>query len=234
MRPAHAWALVALLCSLGSARGNEEQARVHFQRGTNAFDLGRYDEAIREYEAAYSHERDPALLYNIAQAARLAGHDERALRLYKAYLQAAPSSLERTEVMRFIARLQARMASRQAERSLITSALGTAPADTPPPPPSPPPWYRDPLTATLAGLGVVGLGVGVGFVTAGALDSSRAATAVDLQRHDELRRRGRAFQIGGAVALGAGAALLTAALVRWGLSARAPRGGAASAPQGAL
>ena len=50
-----------------------DDARQHYQAGTAAFNLGDFPKAVIEYKAAYTAKQDPTFLYNIAQAARLAG-----------------------------------------------------------------------------------------------------------------------------------------------------------------
>ena len=58
-------------------------AKEHYARGTSYYDLGKYDDAIKEFEAAYQLKNDPAFLYNLAQSYRLAGNAERALHFYQ-------------------------------------------------------------------------------------------------------------------------------------------------------
>ena len=53
---------------------NKAAAKEHSSRGTSYYDLGRYDEAIKEFEAAYQLKNDPAFLFNLAQSYRLAGN----------------------------------------------------------------------------------------------------------------------------------------------------------------
>src|SRR5262249_31478490 len=84
---------VAASSSVAYAEGdNTVKAREHFQRGSRAFALGRFDEAVKEYEAAYELRGDPVFLYNIAQAHRLNHNAEKALFFYKSYLARAPSA----------------------------------------------------------------------------------------------------------------------------------------------
>lgn len=82
-------------------------AREHYRRGTNAFNLGHYLDAVKEYELAYQLKEDPALLFNIAQAYRLAGENESAMRVYKSFLHQVPDSPQRPEVEKRIAELRA-------------------------------------------------------------------------------------------------------------------------------
>lgn len=68
-----ATALLLVVAPLRLCADETVTAREHYRRGTNAFNLGHYLEAVKEYEAAYQLKEDPALLFNIAQAYRLAG-----------------------------------------------------------------------------------------------------------------------------------------------------------------
>src|SRR5258708_2740636 len=65
-------------------------ARLHFKKAGKLYDLGRYLDAAREYEAAYEAKDDPALLYNVAQAYRLGGDNPNAARAYKSFLRRMP------------------------------------------------------------------------------------------------------------------------------------------------
>jgi hypothetical protein len=99
MRVGAAVVVVALCTGNGAwAKTPLEEAKEHFINGTKLFNLTRYDDAIREYEAAYEIKDDPVFLYNIAQAHRLAGHLEKAIRFYRNYLRQAPDSPKRAEI----------------------------------------------------------------------------------------------------------------------------------------
>jgi len=96
-----------VLATVASAEPSDRaQAREHFIKGTKAFDLGLYEDAVREYTAAYQAKADPALLYNIAQAHRQAGHAKEALRFYRVYLSKVPSASNRADVEAKVAELQ--------------------------------------------------------------------------------------------------------------------------------
>jgi tetratricopeptide (TPR) repeat protein len=101
-RGARCWAtlwgalvLVTLAPELASAaeqtaapRADERsEARAHYDKGTTAYALGHFAEAAAEFERAFTLKADPAILYNAAQAYRLAGDRSRALELYKNYLR---------------------------------------------------------------------------------------------------------------------------------------------------
>ena len=52
---------------------SKKPARLLFKEGVESFNLGHYEEAADQCEAAYRLASDPALLFNSAQAYRLAG-----------------------------------------------------------------------------------------------------------------------------------------------------------------
>lgn len=107
------------------ARGDDRaEAMEHAIKGNRAFDLGDYDEAIKEYAAAYRIKDDPALLYNLAQANRQAGHIADAKRFYRVYLARMPEAANRHEVELRIAELD-RADGKGAPR---VAPVGAAPA----------------------------------------------------------------------------------------------------------
>lgn len=84
----------------------ETAAKAHYGRGTSFYNLGRYSEALAEYEAAYLAVQDPPFLFNIAQCQRKMGKNEEALAAYRSYLRVAPNAPNRTEVQKRIAELE--------------------------------------------------------------------------------------------------------------------------------
>ncbi|HET6149954.1 MAG TPA: hypothetical protein VFH68_20610 [Polyangia bacterium] len=80
------------------AAGSSEQARVYFDKASASFALGYYPVAAENFERAFELKPDSALLYNAAQAHRLAGHKERALILYQNYLRLYTRAPLRAEV----------------------------------------------------------------------------------------------------------------------------------------
>jgi tetratricopeptide (TPR) repeat protein len=87
-RCALAVVIVAAALAPASARADERAAaRAHYDKAAGAYALGRYAEAAAEFEESFTLKPDPALLFNAAQAYRLAGDRERALQLYHSYLR---------------------------------------------------------------------------------------------------------------------------------------------------
>jgi tetratricopeptide (TPR) repeat protein len=154
-----AFLLVAALGAAPALAADDDasaQARQHYQKANSYYDLGRYQEAITEYEAAYQLKNDPAFLYNLAQSNRLAGNAEQALRFYKTYLRKAPKGPFKTETEGFIAQLEQLLAQKNATQTsppsttLPPSGTTTPPATTEPPlTTTPPPPANEPVTPQL-------------------------------------------------------------------------------------
>ena len=87
----HPWSSPACWPSLWLAgraeAGKAEEARDYLDRANGAFALNHFVEAADNYEKAFALKPDPAVLYNAAQAHRLAGNKQRALDLYQSYLR---------------------------------------------------------------------------------------------------------------------------------------------------
>jgi outer membrane biosynthesis protein TonB len=137
--------VVTLSLSAPAAAEDRAAAREHFLKGTKFFDLGKFDEAIAEYEAAYQIKDDPVLLYNLGQAHRLANHVQQAVHFYRAYLSKVPRAPNREEVLLKIEELN-RLLEQQARAknlppdaplSSVGSAKPNATPETPPPTPAP-------------------------------------------------------------------------------------------------
>jgi hypothetical protein len=103
-------AIVFLFAIATPAAGQEvddlPSARRHFRNGTKLFDLGRFEEAAHEYEAAFQAHDDPFLLFNCAQAYRHAKNYPMALQFFHTYLRRLPKAPNRPEVEERIVELQ--------------------------------------------------------------------------------------------------------------------------------
>jgi Tetratricopeptide repeat len=143
--------LAALVLALASpARGDEsatEQARQHYETGTQQYDLGHWDDAIREFEKAYELRPDPSFLYNLAQAYRRKGDPKRALDLYRNYLAKVPKTPQRTEIEEKIKSLQKQIDEAGSAR---TTPPALEPTVTPPVLPSSPETVPAPAEAPAA------------------------------------------------------------------------------------
>jgi len=128
--------VLILLGTLPAWAGQKEDAaRAEVAAGTAAYNLGYYDDAARHYEEAYRQVPDPALLFNVGQAYRLAGKPDRAITAYRSYLRTAPAdAANRVQVEKRIPELEKLLAEmKSAQTAPPGGTLPTAaPAATPP------------------------------------------------------------------------------------------------------
>jgi tetratricopeptide (TPR) repeat protein len=136
----------------------EKAARAHFDRAERAFNLGRFDEALTEYQSAYEALPLPAFVFNIAQCHRNLGNLEKAVFFYQRYLSLQPDAPNRAVVEDLIAEqnrtLEQRRAAEAATFAPAEAPAAPAPApvveapaperplELPPEPPAPAPSHR--------------------------------------------------------------------------------------------
>jgi tetratricopeptide (TPR) repeat protein len=197
-------------------------AREHYQRGTAFYDLGKYQEAIREFEAAYQAKNDPALLYNLAQSHRLAGNSEQALHFYRTYLRRVPKAPNRAEIEGRISSLEKLQEQKSATQiappnhSIPPPAPqpGEAPTGPPPAPVTAPPVATTPAPPTPS----AGSSTSVEVVTPPTLqppgfDPTATATVTSTPAPPPAPDPGRKLKFAGLAVGGVGVAFLVAATV---------------------
>jgi len=113
--------LIGCLARTAFAASGRDAKKI-YEEATAAFGLGRYAEAAEKYEAAFAARPDPALLYNAAQAYRLAGNKPRALELYRNYVRLYPDGANANDARSQVAALK-------------KDIDGERPPVAPPPPP---------------------------------------------------------------------------------------------------
>jgi len=140
-------AFVAVVLAAGAAHaakskaGKAEEIREYLDKATAAFALNHFADAAENYEKAFALKPDAAVLYNAAQAHRLANNKERALELYQSYLRLYGSD-KRAEIEKHVENLKQAI---EKDRAVATSPptspapVGGAPAEAPPPAPAEPP-----------------------------------------------------------------------------------------------
>jgi hypothetical protein len=119
---------IALALLASTAKAEKYKAREHYKHAMAEYVLDHYDAAIKEFEAGFREEPDPAFLYNIAQAHRLANRPAEAITYYGKYLDLRPDAADRAEVEKQIAELSAKLA---AALAAPPATDGAAPGRTP-------------------------------------------------------------------------------------------------------
>jgi tetratricopeptide (TPR) repeat protein len=199
--------VLAVAIALGPrpARGDDRRelrpaARARFDAGVQLTSAGKYDDAIREFRAAYDLDPDPVLFYSLAVAERLAGRCPAAIDYYQRFLRSKPNP-RRTEAARAgIAMCEHQGAPACPPPRVVRDVRDDAP------------WYRSPAAGAIAG-GVVGIAAGAGFLIAARSTADRAAAArfsddfeATLDRATGQRRTGAVLAVLGAALAGGGVA----------------------------
>lgn len=121
-----------------AAEQPSDVATAHVRKATAAYNLGKYDDAAKEYEAAYEQTLDPNLLFNLGQAYRLAGNREKALTAYRSFLRSTPESEQRHLAESKIRELERQRPTPAPAPAPVPAAepapAAVAPATTPQPP----------------------------------------------------------------------------------------------------
>jgi tetratricopeptide (TPR) repeat protein len=97
-------------------------ADAHARKGVAFYNLGKYEDAIAEFEEAYKGFQSDALLFNLAQAHRKLEHCDRALDYYHQFLAGEPAPELAEQVEKLLPDLEAACRTRDA-RPDSTAAL---------------------------------------------------------------------------------------------------------------
>jgi hypothetical protein len=131
-----------------AATEDEKKARALYESAEKNFDVGKFAEALTDYQAAYEAKPLPGFLFNIAQCYRNMGNYERARFFFRRYLALDPRAPNHRRVEELIAemskQIDAQAAAAPPSATAPPPATTTPPpeATTPPPdatPPTPPP-----------------------------------------------------------------------------------------------
>lgn len=91
--------VVALAATTAWAQSeNLEKAKAHFQAGVDAYDQGRYETALREFQHAHALSHSPALYFNMAACEEHMDHYQAAALLLRQYLIEKPDAEDRANV----------------------------------------------------------------------------------------------------------------------------------------
>lgn len=219
--------LIGLVVASGAlwprpAAADNDDAEQLYHQGQTAYDAKQYDAALAAWKRSYELSKLPGLLFNIAQAHRLAGHCSDAVANYRQFVTSDPQASERGDAEEFIRTL------------------------SPCPTAKPPVVTKPPITRSDAGRTKRLVGYGLGGVAIASLGAAawfgyRAnSIASDLERDcaarcswDAVRDRdadGRAAGRNHYIALGVGGATALSAGIVWWLGKRERERAASVAP----
>ena len=116
---------------------DEVNGKIHFQAGERYYQGKQYSKALAEFTAGYELTRRAPFLLNIAQTYRALNEPRRARDFYRMFLELAPDSPHRADVLRLIAELDHEL-----------SDAAPPPVISPPPVTTPPPVTPPPVNAT--------------------------------------------------------------------------------------
>ena len=151
------------------------RARTHFEAGRALYQLGNYNEALREFAAGYQLAARPQFLLNLGQCYRKLDDLQNARAMYQRYLHDAPATdPERPQAQQILAEIDKQIADKQAAAAPPPATVTTPPAtaqatsaaatttltQTAPPPRKS--WIKRNWWIIPVGAVVVGVGVGLG------------------------------------------------------------------------
>ena len=159
----------------------DQAARKHFERAEKLYALGKFQDALGEYEAAFDARPLPGFLFNIGQCYRNLGNLRQAVFSYKKYLSFKPEARNRDAVEELIGDLEKKIAEedRRGPRTKPAVRLDPPPSSDPVPPRTivimkpddPGPTADHPVYTrwwfwTIVGAAAVGAGAGIYAATA--------------------------------------------------------------------
>jgi tetratricopeptide (TPR) repeat protein len=154
--------LASLCCFVVPAHADDlvtRTAKRHYERGEKLFALGKFDQALDEYQQAFDAKPLGDFLYNIGQCYRNLSDYNQAIFSFKKYLKLKPEADDRDKVERLIEELEEKRQRGEGEKF----APKPDPVEPPPSQQAQTPIYKQWWFWT--GLAVVGAG-GVGIYEA--------------------------------------------------------------------
>lgn len=167
--------LAVLACAVTAQAQPEDtiaRARTHFEAGRALYQLGNYNEALREFAAGHQLAPRPQFLLNLGQCYRKLDDLQQAREMYQRYLHDAPASdPERPQAQQILAEIDRQIADREAAAAAASPTPAPSPTTTVPvaattlaatAPPPKKSWIKRNWWIIPVGAVVVGVGVGLG------------------------------------------------------------------------
>jgi tetratricopeptide (TPR) repeat protein len=106
-------------------------ARRHFDRGEKLFALGKFDEALDEYQKAFDAKPIPEFLFNIGQCYRNLDNYDQAIFSFKKYLKLQPDASNKDMVEKLITDLEDKKDRGHGARFVVDKRKPVKPPDDP-------------------------------------------------------------------------------------------------------
>lgn len=153
-----------------------EKARAYFQAGVDAYDSGKYEVALREFQQSHALSHNPALYFNMAACEEKMNHYQAAALLLRQYLIENPTADDKDKVEARIKVLEERDNDmKRPEPPVEKPPVAKVEQPPPPQPPPPPPPKKRVISWALLG---VTAALAVGWIGAG---------SYALVRHNDLQ-----------------------------------------------
>jgi hypothetical protein len=213
-----ALALIAVVLVVGARPSHAQtiagptlnaQAQAHFDKALAAYSAANYHAASVEFELAYNLDARRELLFAWAQAERLAGNCDRAVVLYRRFLDQGPSPEEAAKAGRQIERCRPAAAARpDAAAAALPASSVTTDSE-----PRSAHWYSDRWADALVVAGLVAGIAGGAFIGLASSDDAAAGSASQYGAFRQLAEDADRHRLIGGVALASGTVLVTAGVL---------------------
>lgn len=233
-------------------------ALAELERGEQHFRDKDYAAAIEAFDRGYAIDPQPIFLYDKAQAQRLSGDCAAAIETYQDFIASEPPANEVTRAKKNLDTCKTTLAKAaaakpappkpppppkpapvdEADDDAASSDEGETTIDRPAPAPVAKPlavtatetraWYHDHLGVGLMTTGAIALGISAGFAVAAKNAADQTALATNQGDWSVAKLAWQQDRLAAGVALGAGAALVTLAIIRFSTHDRSVRVAATS------
>jgi tetratricopeptide (TPR) repeat protein len=212
-------ALALVLASMPAhAAPKGREAKAAFDRGVTAYQKQDYAAASEALRKSFELESDVETLFAWAQAERQQDHCDQAIVLYEKLLALELPDENRRVIADKLDECKALVAVLAPEPERAPEPTTTLDESAPPAPASDskeasPRWWKDPIGGALAGVGVVGLGVGGYFLLSARNADADAKNATNYFEAEDLNAKAESRGRNGVIASLVGGGLLAGGIV---------------------